>query len=271
MQKPSLFIGSSSEGLEFARAVRFLLVGDAEVTLWNESVFEVGATFIESLVNALPRFDFAALLLTPDDLVTSRSVEGFGPRDNVLFELGLFMGRLGRSRTFMIRPRTMNVKVPTDLSGVTAALYDWPRLDGDYRAAVGPACDSIRPAIRSLGLLEARVAGRLQAVQAEQQRQKEEIDALAFIVAHFVSNFEYEHLERLDSGNAFPFEMHPGFERELRHLWAELRFITKKHEFKIAEMPRTGDLREFFDLSSQGRMYLRLRHSDRGHRVQTDF
>jgi predicted nucleotide-binding protein len=94
MNRPALFVGSSSEGLDLARAVRALLADDAEVTLWNEGFFAITDTFIESLVNALPRFDFAALLLTPDDLTTSREVSTLGPRDNVLFELGLFMGRL---------------------------------------------------------------------------------------------------------------------------------------------------------------------------------
>ena len=65
MNKPSLFIASSSEGLAFAQAVRTGLEADAEVTLWNEGVFPLGQTFIEALVNALPRFDFAVLVLTP--------------------------------------------------------------------------------------------------------------------------------------------------------------------------------------------------------------
>ena len=69
MNKPSVFIGSSSEGLEFARAVRSLLAQDAEITLWNEGFFGLGSTFIETLINALPRFDFAILVLTADDLV----------------------------------------------------------------------------------------------------------------------------------------------------------------------------------------------------------
>jgi hypothetical protein len=54
MARPSLFSGSSSEGLEFARAARSLLAQDAEVTLWNEGFFSLGNTFIETLVNALP-------------------------------------------------------------------------------------------------------------------------------------------------------------------------------------------------------------------------
>jgi len=48
--------------------VRALLAEDAEVTLWNEGFLTITDTFIESLLNALPRFDFAALVLTPDDL-----------------------------------------------------------------------------------------------------------------------------------------------------------------------------------------------------------
>jgi predicted nucleotide-binding protein len=88
MVKPSLFVGSSTEGLEFARAVRAELEADVEVTLWNDGFFELGSTFIETLLNALPRFDFGVLVLTSDDWVSSRDVTTFGPRDNVIFELG---------------------------------------------------------------------------------------------------------------------------------------------------------------------------------------
>jgi predicted nucleotide-binding protein len=101
--KPSVFVGSSSEGVEFARAVRWHLRNDAEITLWNDGFFRPGVTFIETLVNSLPRFDFAILVFRADDLTTSHGVETFSPRDNVIFELGLFMGRLGRSRTFGTR------------------------------------------------------------------------------------------------------------------------------------------------------------------------
>jgi predicted nucleotide-binding protein len=118
MTKPAVFIGSSREGIEFARAVRGRLERDAEITLWDEGFSELGHTFIETLVNSLPRFDFAILILSSDDLVISRKLETFGPRDNVIFELGLFMGRLGRSRTFIVHQSNAALKIPTDLSGV---------------------------------------------------------------------------------------------------------------------------------------------------------
>ena len=75
MDRPSVFIGSSTEGVEFARAIRTNLKQDAEVTLWNEGFFAPGNTFIECLVNALPTFDFAVLILTADDLIHSRNDE----------------------------------------------------------------------------------------------------------------------------------------------------------------------------------------------------
>src|SRR5215208_7084522 len=202
MIKPSVFIGSSSEGLEFARAIRSLLSSDAEITLWNEGFFTVGSTFIDTLVTSLPRFDFAILALTPDDFSISREVEVFSPRDNVVFELGLFMGYLGRSRTFLVHGDGAQVKIPSDLSGVTAATYRWPREDGNYRAAVGIACDSIREVFRDLGPREAKLAPKIRAVEQEQVRQRQDIDSLSFLIAHFLPQFELEHLQHLVSNQA---------------------------------------------------------------------
>lgn len=149
--RPSVFVGSSSEGVEFARAVRAALERDAEVTVWDEGVFQLGQTFVEALTQALSRFDFAVLVLTPDDIVQSRSLDMSGPRDNVIFELGLFMGRLGRGRTFILQQSGASLKIPSDLAGVTTAPYYWPRSDGNFRAAVATACDAIRERIRALG------------------------------------------------------------------------------------------------------------------------
>jgi hypothetical protein len=58
--------------------------------------------------------------------------------------------------------------------------------------------------------------------------------------------------------------MHPGFEKEIRHLW-ELGFIEKKTDFKILEMNREGDLRDYFKLTEPGETYLALwRQEDAG-------
>ena len=63
------------------------------------------------------------LVLGPDDEVVSRNEKSDAPRDNVILELGLFMGALSHERTFMIIPREYDIKVPTDLRGLTSLSY----------------------------------------------------------------------------------------------------------------------------------------------------
>jgi hypothetical protein len=160
--KPTVFIGSSKEGIDVARAIRTQLDEVAEITIWNEgSVFTLGHGYLEALVNALPGFDFAILVLSADDSIESRGQTSLAPRDNVMFELGLFMGRLGRQRTFAICDESQKVKLPSDLAGVSLAEYR-SRRDGNLVAAVGVATDQIRSVIRSLGIHEARASQQLQ-------------------------------------------------------------------------------------------------------------
>lgn len=78
--RPTVFIGSSSEGKKFAVAVQAALEADAEVTTWDQGFFTPGQTFIEGLIDGSSRFDFAVLLLTPDDVVQSRSAELLSPK-----------------------------------------------------------------------------------------------------------------------------------------------------------------------------------------------
>jgi predicted nucleotide-binding protein len=69
-------------------------------------------------------------------------------RDNVLFELGLFVGRLGAERSFFIVPEDADdFRLPSDLYGVTYPTFDSKRPDGNWEAALGPACNLIRSTI----------------------------------------------------------------------------------------------------------------------------
>ena len=259
MTKPTVFIGSSTEGLEFARAVRALLSSDAETTLWNEGFFShLGSTFIETLINALGRFDFAILILTPDDLTTSRGIESMSPRDNVLFELGLFMGHLGRSRTFIMYESNAEVKLPSDLRGMTMASYEWPRADGNYRAAVGAACDSIRDAIRDLGASERKIATEVSNIRDRQTRQQLQIEALEFLLVTFIPQKELGHLWGLKLDKPFPFTKSLWFEAELRHLRG-LGLIQGKPGVWVGGMPETGELKNFFSITEAGLRYIEYR------------
>ena len=154
MIRPAVFVGSSSEGLEIARTVQCLLDSDCEVEVWNQGVFGLSQGTLESLVLALPMFDYAILVLTPDDLRRSRESEQSVARDNVLFELGLFMGALGRERTFMVYDRTAALALPSDLAGITAATFV-PHSTGNLEAALGA------PTIRFFEVLRGSVSERV--------------------------------------------------------------------------------------------------------------
>ena len=148
---PTLFIGSSQEGLPIADNLQLVLDDHCEATVWNQGVFGLSGTGIASLVQAAGSYDFAVLILTPDDLVTRRGSSRPAVRDNVLFEAGLFIGAVGLERTFLVSCRADELDLPSDLDGMTRATYR-QRVDGSLRAALGPVGVQIRDAMRALGL-----------------------------------------------------------------------------------------------------------------------
>lgn len=155
-ERPTIFVGSSREGLEISRAIQFQLQDAALVSVWNEGIFGLSEGTLESLVRMLDRFDFAVLVITPDDVVSSRDSQGQAPRDNVMFELGLFMGRLGPARTFAVCSDAPNMKLPSDLAGVTMARFKTADAARDLTAALGPTCFPIRRVIWDLGFSESK-------------------------------------------------------------------------------------------------------------------
>jgi hypothetical protein len=125
--KRKLFIGSSTEELQLAEAATSILEADFDVTIWNNSVwdsavFKINQNFLADLLKASLQFDFGILLGTADDSVKYRGKEVLQPRDNVLFELGLFTGRLGISKCALLIEK--DAKFPSDLQGITLARFD---------------------------------------------------------------------------------------------------------------------------------------------------
>lgn len=149
LPKAKLFIGSSREGLPIAQAIHTNLQRDFECTIWTHGVFGLSKSNIEALETHAHFSDFAVIVVSPDDKTVSRGKRASTPRDNVVFELGLFMGALGRERTFAVQPQGLALKVPSDLFGITFAEYENGRSDGNWDAAAGPACVKIREAAKA--------------------------------------------------------------------------------------------------------------------------
>jgi CRP/FNR family transcriptional regulator, cyclic AMP receptor protein len=119
-----VFIASSSEGLKTAAALKAAFGDDHfEVKVWTDGIFTAGLTNVEALEAELLRADFAVLFLSPDDEVKSRGVISGAPRDNLILELGLFAGKLGRRRAIMVCPQGADLKLPTDFLGVNPIKY----------------------------------------------------------------------------------------------------------------------------------------------------
>ncbi|WP_308366983.1 MULTISPECIES: nucleotide-binding protein [unclassified Microbulbifer] len=153
MRKPRLFIASSVESLSVAEAVNVNLDHEFEVTLWKNGTFKLSSSAIDDLVEKSSFVDFALFIFAPDDITTIRSRSEHVVRDNVIFEMGLFVGAIGKSRSFILKPRNIEMHLPTDLLGVTPADYNASRSDGDLVSATNRACSLIKAEVERLGLI----------------------------------------------------------------------------------------------------------------------
>lgn len=121
--KPKLFIGSSSESLAVAKELAALLEEDFDVKVWDRA-FGAGEYFLEQLKVELLLSDFALFILAPDDKLHKRNQDTFTTRDNVIFELGMFIGALGiRKANFVLvtyeqNGVTLRPELPSDLDGL---------------------------------------------------------------------------------------------------------------------------------------------------------
>ena len=150
---PQVFIGSSKESLKIARAVKKSLADCCKAVVWDQGVFKLSKTTLESLLEQLKKTDFAVYIFSPDDISYIRDQKFSTVRDNVIYELGLFTGRLGRGRAYILIPKNCGeLHLPTDLLGITVETYDPEMLEDNAVAAVGDACFSISELISDMGV-----------------------------------------------------------------------------------------------------------------------
>lgn len=129
-KKNTIFIASSTEALQYAEAVNIKLESIANIKQWDNA-FDLSSITISSLIKKTKECDFAVFIFYNDDELMIRKESYTSVRDNVLFELGLFIGSLGLERCFILIPKQkeINFRIPTDLTAVTIATYDSENMD----------------------------------------------------------------------------------------------------------------------------------------------
>lgn len=116
--KYRVFIGSSKEGLPVARQIKETFGSDFECHLWTDGVFKSNQSVLQTLLEESGSFDFGLMVMTKDDIVESRGETFTTPRDNIIFEFGIFIGRAGDRKAFALLEDDPNMKTPSDLNGV---------------------------------------------------------------------------------------------------------------------------------------------------------
>lgn len=124
---PFLFVACASESLDVAYSLKDGVESSSEVVVevWTDDVFKPSKATMESLESKLATSDFAVAIFSKDDKVQSRGQEKYAPRDNTVFELGLFAGAIGRERSFFMVEKGADLKIPSDLAGITSLRFGY--------------------------------------------------------------------------------------------------------------------------------------------------
>lgn len=152
MGKPRIFLGSSGKQEKLLQALTRGLCDIAHVDPWTTS-FNPGVSTLERLLELTQEVDFAAFAFAHDDWTSNPSASSqsdvgqASPRDNVVFEAGLFGGVLGMRRTFILHAR--GAKLPSDLLGLTCVRYDSAMTPSEMKTVN----QKLRKAIESEGSL----------------------------------------------------------------------------------------------------------------------
>jgi hypothetical protein len=125
--KRKLFIGSSSgPGLKIAKTVKARVTNVCkdwiECDIWNRGdVFGINRSFLDSLLRASQQYHYGIFVATKDDPTVKKGASVVEPRDNVIFEVGLFLGSMGVSRSFLLVEK--GVGLPSDFEGIAVPRF----------------------------------------------------------------------------------------------------------------------------------------------------
>lgn len=195
--KPNVFIASSSEAITVAEAVNIKIAYETNVKQWDNA-FDLSSVTITSLIQRANEADYGVFVFHKDDVTIIRGDKFSGVRDNVLFELGLFIGILGMEKCFIVVPNSKKgeFRLPTDLAGVTMTYYE-DELD-DMVDAVTTSCAKIKAAIRKQAAVVLPDAPETSIVEVLQQ-QLSATQSQLWMMGHDIERARSETAKHLES------------------------------------------------------------------------
>jgi hypothetical protein len=221
--KRRLFIGSSKEGLDIALLLKEKVDSECgdwiETEIWNDgSIFSLNKNALDSLLKAARKFDYGVLVASKDDISISRGVTKGAPRDNVLIEMGMFLGSLGLTRAFLLVEE--ETKLPSDYNGITLPFYNKSTL-GSVDAAIDKIIGAFNGTKKSYNL--------------------KPMPSTALALGYFVNLIQPAAKKKLEENSAFKLEVL--LPKNLKDVTAERQLYknhnpsTEKGIYKVGERP----------------------------------
>ena len=248
--KPTLFIGSSTQRKSIAYGLKKMLSDCTDVTVWDEAPeFAMGESLLGSLIKVGEFYDFAILVFGKDDCTMMGGIPCPTVRDNVLFELGLFIGLIGRERAFWLSPRGANAPaLPSDLDGIVHLEYNEPELT-DHDAILESLAETrprIYQPISKLNfrneVVPLRRALCLASSEYEQERFQHDLDQ----IHHFFSEGEVTSKQGVTVEEFYDY-FSPGNKWDMIHLGL---FVDPENQNLLLDTSSSGGGRQYLSIQA---------------------
>jgi hypothetical protein len=142
--RSQIFIGSSVEGLKYLELIKSHLEGVGDFTTWT-TAFTQNRSALDSLIKKTKLSEFAIIVATNDDLTLKRNEIKSTPRDNIIFEFGLFTGASGIDNVFLLAEESADL--PSDLEGIVVSKFS---IDVTKYNSLQNVCESIGNHIKQI-------------------------------------------------------------------------------------------------------------------------
>ena len=157
LAKIRIFIGSSSEARNIVNKLSVILGREGfSVKIWNHETFHSNDNYFESIKREMILADYSIFVVNPDDEIVKRGERIYATRDNVLLEIGMFIGFMSIKKVFCLRiidnrnGVAKEVILPSDLSGNEYLKVTLSNSDERFSQELRDICTTIKELILQL-------------------------------------------------------------------------------------------------------------------------